>query len=272
MEILLPVIILGSLGIIFGLWLTFAQKIFAVKGDAQVEHIFSLLPGSNCGACGQAGCYGLAEALGKGKVETITCPALADKEREEIADILGIKIDAQTKQIATLICGGGTNCKDKFKYHGPKDCNIATILMDGPKACGFGCIGYGSCVGACPFDAVKMNEENLPIIDPEKCTGCGKCLKVCPKDVLVLSPIKSEYHIYCNSKDRGSNLMKACEVGCIGCGKCVKECPVEAIELKDNLAKIDYNKCINCGKCIKICPTKAIIRRDKDGGKYNRPE
>ena len=265
MEILLPIIVLGSLGALFGLWLAFVQKIFVVKKDERTEHIFTLLPGSNCGACGKAGCFGLAQALSKGELDTITCPILHEKEREEIAEYLGIKVEEEHKKVATLICNGGNTCKDKFRYHGPKECDIANLMLEGPKACAFGCIGFGTCVSACPFGAIRMNEQSLPEIDIEKCTACGKCITACPKGVLVLSPVKSQYHIQCHSIDRGPDVMKACKTGCIACGKCVKACPVEAITITNNLALIDYTKCTNCGECIKVCPTKAIGRRKPDG-------
>ncbi|MFC1806915.1 RnfABCDGE type electron transport complex subunit B [Candidatus Omnitrophota bacterium] len=267
MNIILPIIILGSLGAIFGLWLTFAQKIFAVKKDERTEHIFSLLPGSNCGACGQAGCYGLAEALTKGDIETISCPVADSDHKDSIASVLGIKVDESAKEIATLICGGGTSAADKMNYHGPRDCSIAMLVMDGPKRCSYGCIGLGSCVESCPFDAIVMGDDDLPLIDPEKCTSCGKCIKICPKDVLVLTPLAKEYHVMCNSKDKGPDVMKACKVGCIGCGKCVKGCPVSAINLEDNLAVVDYKKCNNIGKCMEACPTKAIVKRSTSNQK-----
>lgn len=260
MEIFLPIIILGSLGIIFGLWLAFAQRIFAVKTNPNIEQIFSLLPGANCGVCGKAGCYGLAEALAKGDVDTI-CPVINSEGKEKIASIIGIEVEEKTKQIATLLCGGGTNCKDRFQYQGPEDCNIASLIMGGQKGCIFGCMGFASCEKACPFDAISMGEDNLPRIDPEKCKACKKCVEICPTDVLVLTSVASQYHIRCNSRDKGADVMKVCKVGCIGCGKCVKACPVSAIALKDNLVAIDYEKCTNCGKCIEVCPTNAIIRR-----------
>jgi len=272
MSILVPIIVLGSLGAIFGLWLIFAQKIFAVHTDPRIEHIFALLPGSNCGACGKAGCFGLAEALAKGAVETISCPSAEQETKEEISELLGIKFSQAVKQIATLICGGGAVCKDKFQYQGPSDCNIATLLMGGHKACNYACIGFGSCVTVCPFDAIHMGEDELPVIDIERCTGCGKCIKVCPKEVLVLTPIDKHYHVICHSSDRGPDVMKACKVGCTGCGKCVKECPVSAIDLKDFLAVIDCEKCTNCGACIEVCPTEAIGGRDTETGKIFKPE
>jgi Na+-translocating ferredoxin:NAD+ oxidoreductase RNF subunit RnfB len=271
MNIVTPVLVLGSLGAVFGLWLAIVQKVFAVTKDKRIEHIFSLLPGSNCGACGKAGCHGLAEALAKGEVENITCPVLHEDQRTQIAGILGIEQGQTTKKIATLICAGGRQAKDKLHYNGPQDCNISILLMGGPKACAFGCVGFGSCEKVCPFDAISIQENGLPKIDAEKCTACGKCITVCPKNVLILTPEDKKYHIQCNSTDKGAEVMKACKVGCIGCGKCLKECPVGAITLDNNLAKIDYEKCINCGKCIKVCPTKAIGRRE-NVTEGNKPE
>ncbi len=261
MNIVMPIIILGALGAVFGLWLAFVQKLFYIKKDPRTEHIFSLLPGSNCGACGHAGCYGLAESLVKGEVKTITCPVVHEKEREDIADILGISASETEKTVATLLCNGGDKCKDNFQYHGIQDCNIATLVMNGPKACAFGCIGFGSCAEACPFNAIRMGKDGLPKIDTDKCTACGKCIKICPKGILALTPLNKTYHVMCNSHDKGPDVMKACRTGCIACGKCVKVCPVNAIEIRDNVAVIDYTKCTNCGECMKACPTKAIGKR-----------
>lgn len=258
MAIILPVIVMGSLGIIFGCWLIFAQKIFVVKTDPKIEHIFALLPGANCGACGMAGCYGLAEALAKGDVKKINCPVSEEGANVKIAEIAGIVFNEERKNAAVLICGGGLRCKENFNYFGPKDCDSASIIFGGHKSCYYACLGFGTCVMACPFEAITMGKDMLPIIDKEKCTACGKCLKACPKDVLVLTPYEKNYHIACHSNDKGVDLIKVCKAGCIACGKCVKICPVEAISITDNLALIDYEKCVNCGQCVEACPTKAI--------------
>ncbi len=261
MSILLPVIVLGALGAIFGLWLGFVQRLFVVNKDPRTEHVFSLLPGSNCGACGHAGCYGLAEALARGDINTITCPVVHEREKEEISKTLGINTSAENKKVATLICGGGIKCRNNFEYNSIEDCAMAALILNGPKACAFGCIGFGSCVKACMFDAITMDENKLPRVNAEKCTSCGKCIKACPKGVLVMAPLDKDYIIACHSTDKGPDVVKACKTGCIACSKCVKACPEGAIRVQDNVAVIDYEKCINCAKCIDVCPTRAIVKR-----------
>ncbi len=261
MNILIPVMVLGTLGFIFGVWLMFAHKIFAVKIDPRVEQILNILPGANCGACGSAGCQAFAAALVRGKADVSDCALGGVETHKVLAEILGVELKEETKQVATLICGGGKKCTDKYNYAGPQTCAAAEILLGGEKSCRFACIGFGDCVKACPFDAITMGEDELPVIDEDKCIACGKCIEACPKEVLVLTPVDKFYHIRCNSKDKGAQVVKICKVGCIGCGKCIKACPRGAITLENNLAKIDYDKCTNCGECVKVCPTHAIEER-----------
>ncbi|MDD5505033.1 MAG: RnfABCDGE type electron transport complex subunit B [Candidatus Omnitrophica bacterium] len=258
MGILAPVIILGTIGAVFGLWLGFVEKLFAVSKDPRIERIFSLLPGSNCGACGQAGCMGLAEALSSGDAKSVTCPAVHDQERKTIAEIIGQKDIHKEKTVAVLLCGGGNKCKDNYQYYGVKDCLAADLILKGPKACAFGCIGMANCLRACPFNAISMGDDGLPRIDRGKCLSCGKCVKACPRGLIAIVPRDKNYHIRCRSKDKGADTIKVCKAGCIACGKCVTACPAGAIEIKDNVAEINYSKCVNCGKCVTACPTKAI--------------
>jgi ferredoxin len=111
---------------------------------------------------------------------------------------------------------------------------------------------------ACPFDAITMSEDNLPIINKEKCTACGKCVAACPKQVIELGLMSKAVVISCHSKDKGLDVKKKCQVGCIACGICVRTCPVDAIKVDNNLARINHDKCITCGLCVKKCPTNAI--------------
>ncbi len=52
---------------------------------------------------------------------------------------------------------------------------------------------------------------------------------------------------------------KLCPNGCIGLGTCADVCPFDAIEIKDDLAQVNYMKCQGCGLCVTACP-KGIIK------------
>lgn len=263
MNILASVLTLSGLGIIFGAGLALAAKKFCVIIDPRIEKIFNKLPGANCGACGLAGCMGFAESLIKGTCSIERCPVSQEENRQEIADILGIEVKAKVKTVAVLHCyGGNKRAKDKFIYTGIKDCIAANPVMGGPKACAFGCIGYGTCERVCPFGAITMNEEDLPVVNEDKCTACGKCVAICPKGLFSLAPVNKTYVVRCKSLDLGKAVTEVCSVGCIACGKCEKACPTGAIKVIDNLAVIDYNICDNRGECLKVCPTKTIARKE----------
>jgi RnfABCDGE-type electron transport complex B subunit len=262
MEILIPVITLGVLGFIFGVGLSIASKKFAVTIDPRLEKIHGLLPGANCGACGGAGCFGFAESLLSGKLPPDACRVADEKNKEEIARILGKKIEKKTKKIAALHCNAGKKVKNKYTYAGIKDCVAASSLMRGPKACAFGCIGFGTCVAVCPFDALSMSSEGLPVVDAAKCKACNKCVNACPKKLFTLTAVNSTVFVACSSHDSGKDTKAVCPVGCIACRLCEKACKFDAIHVTDNLAVIDYQKCTSCKECVKVCPCKTIQIRE----------
>lgn len=263
MDILIPILTLGSLGLAFGIGLALASKKLAVQVDPRLEKVHGLLPGANCGACGGAGCFGFAEGVLSGKFSIDSCRVARDEAKEKIAQVLGRKLEKGIKKIAVLHCyGGNKRAKNKFEYEGIKDCVAANLVMGGPKACVYGCIGFGSCVKACPFGAITMDEEGLPVVDESKCTACGKCAAICPKKLFTLVPVGKNYAVRCSSRDFGKAVLDVCSVGCIACGKCVKACPVQAIKLDNNLAVIDYKICDNRQACFLACPTKAIAKKE----------
>ena len=262
-DILIPVASLTGLALIFGGILALADKKFSVERDSRVEEILGVLPGANCGACGHAGCAAFAEAVAGGKAPVNGCPVGRQKVADEISRIMGVSSEEETDRFtASLVCQGTHEvAKRKMDYHGVQDCRAAVLIDGGDKSCPYGCLGLGTCVRVCPFDAISMGEDGLPIFDHELCTGCNKCRDACPKAVIRMVPDRAQVLVACNSQAKGGAVLKACKVGCIGCGKCVKTCPVEAISLRDNLAVIDWDKCTNCGACLEVCPTKAIVRQ-----------
>ena len=263
MEILAPILTLGILGILFGVGLALASKKFCVVVDPRVDKIYAKLPGANCGACGMAGCMGFTEGLIQGKCTVEQCVVSEEEARGEIAGILGVEAKTKIMRAAVLHCHGGSKrVKDKFIYQGIRDCIAANPVMGGPKECEYGCIGFGTCALVCPFGAITMNDENLPVVNEDKCTACGKCVEACPKKLFSLVDVNKTYGVRCKSLDVGKNVMKACSVGCIACRKCEKACPVSAIKIVNNLSVIDYNLCDNRGECFKVCPTKTIARKE----------
>lgn len=255
--------VMGGIGAVFGLALAFAARRFAVKTDPRVEAVRDVLPGANCGACGFAGCQGYAEAVvsDPNLSPGLCAPGKADVAAL-VAKITGKVAPEIVPMVATVFCRGG-ECKAtrRFVYQGVKDCRAAILVSGGDKTCQYGCLGYGTCSMACPFGAITMSKDNLPVVDQEKCTACGVCVSACPKSIIALTPTAKKVHILCSSHDKGPAVKKACEIGCIACSLCVKGCPEKAISMENFLAKIDYAKCQNCETCVLLCPQHTIEDR-----------
>ncbi|MDH4161680.1 MAG: Fe-S cluster domain-containing protein [Nitrospirota bacterium] len=253
-------VVLAGLGVVFGIALAIVASKFMVKMDPKVEQVRETLPGANCGACGFAGCMGYAEAVvGNPDVASNLCAPGKGAVAEKIAQITGKAAAKVDPKIARVFCQGGkSKSQKKFIYTGVMDCTAAVLAAGGDKSCEFGCLGYATCMRACPFDAITMSDDSLPVINPEKCTACGKCVAACPKQVIELAKMSKPVVVSCHSRDKGIDVKKKCQVGCIACGMCVRTCPVDAIKVDNNLARIDHEKCISCGLCVKKCPTNAI--------------
>lgn len=257
--IVMPVLILSSLGVLLGAGLAWASHLFRVKVDTRVTAVRDALPGANCGACGHPGCDGLAQAIVEGSAPADACPVGGNRCAAQIASIIGASnVVATIPMVATVICQGGTDvCKSKYHYEGQTDCRAAVLVSGGYKACRYSCLGLGTCMRNCPFGAITMVNE-IAHIDPEKCTGCGACAASCPKNVLRMAPRNRLVSILCRATEKGLAVRDACSSGCISCGKCFKACQYHAITMEDNLPIIDFSLCIQCGDCATACPTGAM--------------
>jgi ferredoxin len=144
------------------------------------------------------------------------------------------------------------------------DCVAASKIGGSDKICPNGCIGLGTCVAACPVQAIQV-EKGVAAVDYSKCIGCGVCTHVCPRGIIQLIPFGAKHWVGCKSEDLGKNVRKYCDVGCIACKLCVKNCPENAIAIENNLAVIDYSKCTGCDKCVSKCPRKIIWSGEQQG-------
>ena len=259
-AILVAALVLGGVGILIGFFLGISGEKFKVEVDEKEVAILGELPGNNCGGCGYAGCSGLAAAIAKGEAPVNQCPVGGAPVAAKIGAIMGVDAGAGEKKVAFVKCAGTCDKTQKdYEYTGNEDCaSMMFVPNGGPKACNYGCLGFGSCVKACPFDAIHI-VDGIALVDKEVCKACGKCVAACPKHLIELVPYSAKHIVQCSSKDVGKNVMKACSVGCIGCHLCEKNCPKDAVHVIDNVAYIDQEKCVGCGICAQKCPKKIIL-------------
>lgn len=265
MKILLPVLIFIGLGLLMGALLALASKLFAVKKDEKAEAIKECLPGANCGGCGYSGCDAYAAAVSAGDAPVNKCSVGGAEAASKIAQIMGVDAGEQVRMRAQVMCSGtGEYAKKKYIYEGIDDCVAASKIGGGDKMCKNGCIGLGTCVRACPFDAIVV-ENGVAAVDYSKCKGCGICVSACPKGIIKLIPFDAKHWVGCMSVDDGKNTRKVCDVGCISCKICQKNCPAGAINVDNFVASIDYDKCTGCDICTDKCPRHIIWSGEVQG-------
>lgn len=202
--ILIAAVIVGAVGIIIGVLLGVASEKFKVEVDEREILVRNELPGNNCGGCGYPGCDGLAKAIAEGNAAVNACPVGGASMAEKIAAIMGVEAGSSEKQVAFVKCKGTCDkTRTQYNYYGIKDCQKAmSVPGAGDKACSYGCMGFGSCVTACKFDAIHV-VDGIAVVDKEKCVACGACVTACPKKLVELVPYKAEHLVQCNSHDKG---------------------------------------------------------------------
>lgn len=266
MDILLATAVVAVIGLACAIMLVLASKFFAVPEDKTFTDIRECLPGANCGACGYAGCDGYAKALASDdSVSTNLCTPGANAVARQIADILGKEPESVIEQIAVVRCYGDCNhTVNKMDYVGINSCEAVKTMYGGKGKCGFGCMGLGDCVNACPQHAIKL-ENGIAHIDPRACIGCGLCVRTCPQGLIALMADEERLLVTCSNKEKGAVARKKCSNACIGCKKCEKNCSTGAIKVENNLASIDYSLCTKCGLCAENCPVGCILVSDFRG-------
>ncbi len=259
---------------------------------SRFDRVRRVLPGYNCGACGLQECIDYAAAVAHGKAGPMGCIPGGPGTAHAIADILNTVAEPGEPVMAAVHCkGGGSEADNRARYEGIPDCHAALLTGNGTKACIEGCLGLGSCVRACPFDALSITGDAVAAVDRQKCTGCGKCLAACPRNLLSLIPHVHKIYLACNNHDYGDQVAGYCTVGCTACEACVNVTPSGAVVMHDNLPGLDYTvpgenfiaaayrcpsecfvdlvkarpkanidtKCNGCGECSAVCPVEGAV-------------
>ena len=259
--ILAAVAILGGVGLVFAVLIAIADRRLRVWEDPRIDAVEMLLPSANCGGCGLPGCRAFAEAAVAGKVKPAQCNVLSAEGKAAIAAYLGVDAGEAVKVVARIHCAGGAHvARQQAEYRGHATCAAAAAVAGGGKGCAWGCLGLADCVRSCTFDAMRMGDDGIPVVDVDKCTACGDCVTACPKGLFALHPVDHHLLVQCRNLLVGDEVLEDCRVACTACGKCVMDAAPKLISVASGVAVIDYalNE-LAAPRAVERCPTGAIV-------------
>jgi Na+-translocating ferredoxin:NAD+ oxidoreductase subunit B len=122
--------------------------------------VHALLPQTQCGHCGYAGCRPYAKALVDGAPATLCAPG-GQEGADELARVLG-------RPFAPL--------------EAPTPSPLVAVIREEE------CIGCTKCIQACPVDAILGAAQRMHSVVEPWCTGCDLCVDPCPVDCIDLIP------------------------------------------------------------------------------------
>ncbi|WP_163134441.1 RnfABCDGE type electron transport complex subunit B [Agarivorans sp. Alg241-V36] len=153
--IIISIILLILLGASLGALLGWASKALKVEGDPRVDELEALLPGGQCGQCGEPGCRQAAEAMVKGNLAPTSCPPGGNALAASIASLLGVEVSNDPDAVPVV------------------------AYIDESQ-----CSGCTRCFKACPFDAIVGASKQMHTVISQVCTGCRLCEKACQQGCL----------------------------------------------------------------------------------------
>jgi len=121
-----------------------------------IETVNLLLPQTQCGHCGYAGCKPYAAAIVAGEVIN-RCPPGGQATADALAALLHRPMQ-------------------------PLDAPYrpATVAFIREEEC----IGCTKCIQACPVDAILGASKLMHTVIADECTGCDLCVEACPVDCI----------------------------------------------------------------------------------------
>lgn len=165
---LTAILALGILAGLFGLLLGYSAIRFRVVGDPVADQINAILPQTQCGQCGFAGCRPYAEAIAAGEADINQCPPGGEAGIRALADLLG------------------RDFKPLNAEHGAHKEKTVAVIDENL------CIGCTLCIQACPVDAILGAAKHMHTVIEKECTGCELCVEPCPVDCIRMVPVKQD--------------------------------------------------------------------------------
>ena len=98
-AILIAVGVIAVIGVIIGVVLGIAEKVFHVEVNEKETAVREVLPGSNCGGCGYAGCDAMAAAIANGDAPVNGCPVGGNDVAQKIAQIMGQEVQETERKV-----------------------------------------------------------------------------------------------------------------------------------------------------------------------------
>ncbi|HSQ41773.1 MAG TPA: (Fe-S)-binding protein [Fibrobacteraceae bacterium] len=257
----MALLFMGGLGGLLAGAIALANRKLYVYEDPRIDEVEAMLPGNNCGACGQPGCHAFSESLVKKQSNPAQCTVSSLESKQAIAAHLGMDLGNTEKRVARLACAGGNHvARQRTRYVGMSSCRAAALVAGGGKGCVWGCLGLQDCGRVCKFGAISFNRNGLPVVDPNKCTACGDCVAVCPKQLFSIHPISHRLWVNCRNQEMGEAAEAECNVACIACGKCAMDSASGLVVMKNHLPVVDYElNDFAQRSIIQRCPTGAIV-------------
>jgi len=164
--VLSAILIVSLLAVAFGLLLGYASVRFKVEGDPIADQVDKILPQTQCGQCGFAGCRPYAEAIAAGEADINRCPPGGEATIQSLADLLGVEakpLDEETGEHS----------------------DVPTVAVIHEEFC----IGCTLCIQAWPVDAIVGAAKLMHTVIEKECTGCELCIPVCPVDTITMEPV-----------------------------------------------------------------------------------
>ncbi|MEX3773575.1 electron transport complex subunit RsxB [Pseudomonas sp. MYb118] len=128
-----------------------------------IQRIDALLPQTQCGKCGHAGCKPYAEGMASG--EPINkCPPGGSETITALAELLKVPV------------------VELDVSRGSAPAQVAYIREAE-------CIGCTKCIQACPVDAIVGAAKWMHTVIVDECTGCDLCVAPCPVDCIEMRPL-----------------------------------------------------------------------------------